>query len=329
MNMDEKLDLIKAVEESGFSNELALKHLDVPRSTYYRWKAKFKKHGKKGLKDHSSRPLHQWNKVLQQEQDLILKLAIENPDLSSREISYKMTDEYENYISESTVFRLLKANGLIRSREIKTFPAGSEYKYKPKRINEQWQTDATYLFVKGWGWYYLISVLDDFSRKIMAWLLLPSMTAEDFAQVVELACETHGLDPLNQDKMPRLISDRGPALISDDFGNYLKAKEIGHILASPYHPQTNGKIERYHRSLKAQVKLITWQSPSELEGEIASFISHYNTSRYHESLGNVTPDDVYYGRREAIIQKRKEVKVQTLKRRKEQNKKLYQNIEMC
>lgn len=110
------------------------------------------------------------------------------------------------------------------------------------------------------------------------------------------------------------------ALISDNFGNYLKAKEINHILASPCHPQTNGKIERYHRSLQTQVKLITWQSPSELEGEIASFINHYNTSRYHESLGNVNPDDVYYGRREAIIQKRKEVKVRTLKRRKEQNK---------
>ena len=146
MNMDEKLELIKAVEESGFSNEKALKHLDVPRSTYYRWKAKFKKYGKRGLQDKSSKPHRQWNEVLAHERDLILKLANDNPELSSREISYKMTDEHESYVSESTVFRVLKSNGMIRSRELKTFPAGPEYKYKPKVINEQWQTDATYLF---------------------------------------------------------------------------------------------------------------------------------------------------------------------------------------
>ena len=329
MNMDEKLNFLMAVEESGFKVTEALKRLDIPRSTYYRWRAKFRKHGKEGLKDKPPLRKRNWNELLESERKIIDEVANENPQWSSREISSFITDNRGFSVGEMTVYRHLKAKGLIRSQVIQSFPAGPEYSYKPKVINEQWQTDATYMFIKNWGWYYLISVLDDFSRKIMAWLLLPSMTAEDFAQVVELACETHGLDPLNQDKMPRLISDRGPALISDDFGNYLKAKEIGHILASPYHPQTNGKIERYHRSLKAQVKLITWQSPSELEGEIASFISHYNTSRYHESLGNVTPDDVYYGRREAIIQKRKEVKVQTLKRRKEQNKKLYQNIEMC
>ena len=79
-----------------------------------------------------------------------------------------MTDKPRSFISESTVFRVLKAEGLIRSRNLRCFPAGPEYKYKPKRINEQWQTDATYFLVKGWGWYYLISVLDDFSRKILA-----------------------------------------------------------------------------------------------------------------------------------------------------------------
>lgn len=327
--MDEKLELINSVEESGFKITEALKRLDVPRSTYYRWRSKFRKHGKEGLKDKPPFRKRNWNELLEVERKVIDEVASQNPEWSSREISHFITDDKGFSVSEMTVFRHLKRKGLIRSQVVNSFPAGPEYSYKPKRINEQWQTDATYLFIKNWGWYYLISVLDDFSRKIMAWMLLSSMTAEDFAQVVELACETHGLDPLNVDTMPRLVSDRGPALISDDFGEYLKAKEIGHILASPYHPQTNGKIERYHRSLKAQVKLITWQSPSELEGEVASFINHYNTRRYHESLGNVAPDDVYYGRREQIIQKRKEVKIQTMKKRKEHNKKLYQNIEMC
>ena len=227
------------------------------------------------------------------------------------------------YTSESTVFRVLKSEGLIRPRVIISFPAGAEYKRKTTDINEQWQTDATYLFVKNWGWYYLISVLDDFSRRVLAWQLLPSMTADDFSLVVELACEEANL--VDKSRMPRIVSDRGPALISQDFGDYLEDKGIGHILASPYHPQTNGKIERYHRSLKDQINLFVWQSPGELKMAIDQFISYYNKERYHESLGNVTPDDVYFGRRKSITQMRQEVKRKTLLKRKEKNLKICKN----
>ena len=327
MNIDEKLDLIRAVESSGFNVKQSLKYLDVPKSTYYRWRAKFRKHGKAGLGDKSPRPTRQWNSILDQQKSLILKIANEHPDMSSREISFKITDEYRDYISESTVFRLLKSRGLIWSRNLITFPAGSEYKHKTSRVNEQWQTDATYMMIKGWGWYYLISVLDDYSRKILAWQLLPSMTADDFSSVVELACEKSRLEP--PDKMPRLVSDRGPALISDVFGKYLENKGIGHILASPYHPQTNGKIERYHRSMKEKIKLITWQRPSDLKSAIDDFINHYNRYRYHEALGNVTPNDVYYSRRQAIIQRRQKIKMNTLKKRKEANTKIAQITQKC
>lgn len=321
MNIDEKLELIRAVETSGFTITESLKHLDVPRTTYYRWRSKFRKLGAQGLRDKGSKPHRQWNEVLASEKELILNLAEEHPDLSSREISYKVTDEYQSYISESTVFRVLKAKGLIRSRDLKTFPAGPEYKYKPRAINEQWQTDATYLFVKGWGWYYLISVLDDYSRKIIAWKLLTSMTCDDFSLVIEMACEAAGLTRQGLFKMPKLVSDRGPALVSSEFGDYLEERGIGHILASPYHPQTNGKIERYHRSMKEEVKLFVWQRPSDLEESISRFNNYYNRERYHESLGNVTPDDVYYERRPSIIQKRKETKKKTLRLRHEFNRK--------
>lgn len=325
MNIDEKLELLKTVEASGFNIKKTLEYLEIPRTTYYRWRGKFRKHGKSGLEDKNSKPLRQWNEVLPEEKVLILNLAKDHPELSSREISYKMTDDFESYISESTVFRVLKSHGMIRSRDLKTFPAGPEYKYKPKEINEQWQTDATYLFIKGWGWYYLISVLDDFSRKLIAWKLLTSMTANDFSLVIEMACEKAGLRKEKVFKMPRLVSDRGPALISNDFGDYLEEKGIGHILASPYHPQTNGKIERYHRSMKEEIKLFVWQRPSDLEKSIDDFNNYYNRERYHESLGNVTPDDVYFGRRPLIIQKRKETKEKTLRLRHENNRKICKN----
>ncbi|MDC1175580.1 DDE-type integrase/transposase/recombinase [Bacteriovoracaceae bacterium] len=111
---------------------------------------------------------------------------------------------------------------------------------------------VAYRHVEGWGWFYLISILDDFSRKIISWKIQNSMTAEGFIEVVDDACEKAGLDRSN---MPNLVSDRGAPLISGDLKDYLHDQEIHHILASPYHPQTNGKIERYHKSLKSKVKL--------------------------------------------------------------------------
>ncbi|HIB85464.1 MAG TPA: transposase [Chromatiaceae bacterium] len=129
---------------------------------------------------------------------------------------------------------------------------------------------------------------------------------------------TH-MDDVPIDDRARLLSDNGAALISRPFGDYLETKGIGHIFAAPYHPQTNGKIERYHRSLKEKLHLVVWETPDQVNEQITAFIEHYNTRRYHEALGNVTPDDVYFGRNESIIHRRTQLKQLTLARRKKYN----------
>ena len=280
MRPNEKVQLLRTVASSPLPVKETLERLDLPARTYYRWKRKFGGMGLAGLEDKVRRSVPRWNALLGSEREKILELALINPEWSPREISCHITDKAGFSVSESTVYRILRAKGWIKPRLLKTFRASAEYRIKTQYPNEQWQTDASYILVKNWGWYYLISVLDDYSRKILAWRLQSSMDAGAFSDVVEEACEVAGLDM----RMPRLVTDRGPALISAAFGEYLEAKGIGHILASPYHPQTNGKIERYHRSIKEKVNLLVWEYPDKLKSEIERFIYYYNSQRIMKPL---------------------------------------------
>lgn len=319
MTPEQKLEILRWVEKSDLPLGETLLRLDVPISTYYRWRNKFRRDGIDGLRDRSPYRGKTWNQILPEERDKILKVADAYPGRSPREVSFHISDNCGFSVSESTVYRTLKAAGLIKPLDQRGFPAGAEYTVKTKRINELWQTDASHILVKNWGWYYLISVLDDYSRKILAWLLQPFVDTDAFSEVIERACEATGMHLVPIEHRACLLSDRGSALISKAFGDYLEAKGLGHILASPYHPQTNGKIERYHRSCKEVINLLVWESPSELEQEIGRFVTFYNTRRYHESLGNVTPDDVYCGKREAILKRRADLKKKTMARRRERN----------
>jgi transposase InsO family protein len=244
-----------------------------------------------------------------------VEVALEKPELSSRELAWHITDTEKRFISESSVFRILKERGLITAPAHILLSAADEFEKKTNRVNEMWQTDFTYFKIVGWGYYYLCTILDDYSRFIIAWELKKNMKAEDARSTVDKAIFYSGISP---NQMPKLLSDNGSCFIADDFRTYLKDQGIKQINGAPCHPQTQGKIERYHRTMKNVVKLDNYYSPEELERALKAFVHNYNYNRYHESLQNLTPADVYFGRAEKIKRKRAKIKQQTIRMRREE-----------
>jgi len=291
--------------------------LGLPKSTYYRW---LKRQSEGRLQDRRSGSPLPWNKLRPEEESKILLQARALPELSARQLALKLVDYEGWYVSESTVFRILKREGLIKPAEITGFKAGKEYHCKTERPNELWATDCAHLKVIDWGWYYLVTVMDDYSRFILAWELKSDMAATSLIDVVQKAVDFTGMTDVPVEDRTALLSDNGAGYLSRQFGEYLRLVGVRHIVASPYHPQTNGKIERYHRSIKGELSLVPYGMPSELEEAIRVFIEYYNYQRYHEGLGDVTPYDVYTAKHFQIIQRRKEAKSRTLQVRRDYNR---------
>ncbi len=244
--------------------------------------------------------------------------ARESPEWSSRQLATWVTDHLRLSVGESTVYRLLKREGLVKPPETQLL-AGKEYQRKTSGPHQMWATDASYFRAVGWGYYYMVTVMDDYSRSILAWKLQWDMTADSLIQVVQLAIDATGMTEVPVAERTRLLSEDGSGYVSRAFRDYLSLVGIRHILAAPYHPQTNGKLERYHQSIKQEVNQVPYEVPGDLEEAIADFVNYYNHRRYHKALSNVTPDDVLHGRREGILIKRREVKAQTLASRKRYN----------
>jgi transposase InsO family protein len=313
------MEIIKLVEDSDLSVRQTLEELDVSRSSFYRWYQRYNKYGYDGLANRPPNVKRFWNKIPDHERKRVVDIALDYPELSPRELAWKITDSEGTYISESSVYRILKSYDLITSPNYIVMAAADEFKNKTKQIHELWQTDFTYLKVIGWGWYYLSTVLDDYSRYIIAWKLFTTMSTDDVVQTLDLAIKNSGVNRPTVKHKPRLLSDNGPCYIASDLQNFLVKNDMSHTRGQPYHPMTQGKIERWHRTMKNQIKLQNYYFPGELEQEIKSFVEHYNHQRVHESLDNLTPADVYHGRAKEVMTLRDELKEQTLRRRRREN----------
>ena len=320
-SQSEKMEIIRIVENSSLGVKRTLVELDINRSTFYDW---YRRYGEGGYDALASRPPHCrrfWNAIPPDVKKKVVETALEHLDKSPRQLAWFLTDTQGYYLSESSVYRILKANDLITSPNYTVLTAKDKFDQPTTRVNQMWQTDFTYLKVVHWGWYYLSTVLDDYSRYILSWKLCTGMSTDDVTDTIDLAIAESGVDHVYVRHRPRLLSDNGPCYISGELKNYLADNGLTHTRGRPYHPQTQGKIERYHRSMKNILLLDNYYSPDELRFQIENFVEYYNNERYHESLENCTPADVYTGQNVRIIKERQRIKERTMKLRKRNYKK--------
>lgn len=289
----EKYEAIRLVEISEMGVNRTLKETGTNRSTFHDWYGKYLEDGLDGLApNHRPRSAHR-NRIPDKIRPEVVEMALDSPEESCRGLACKMTDGRECRISESSVHRMPRSRGLVTSPAFGAMAAPKEYRDKTTRVHQPWQADSTCLKAVGWGWYCPSAVLDDYSRYMAHWELCPSMNAGDVKRTVGRALEKVSL-PKGQ--MPRLLSDNGPCYISGELKEFIKEREMEHIRGKPNHPQTQGKIERCHRSMENIIKPDSHYLPGEPKQRLEGFVDCCNNGGCHESLDSLTPAAVYFGR---------------------------------
>lgn len=277
--------------------------LGIKSSKFYDWK---KRYGK--VNEHNSWiPRDFW--LEDWEKQAIINFFLSHPDEGYRRLAFMMIDADVVAVSPSSVYRVLSAEGLLRKWKPGSSSKGDGFK-GPSRPHEHWHIDISYLNIRG-TFYYLCSILDGYSRYIIHWEIRESMTEADVEIVLQRAREKF------PNENPRIISDNGPQFIAKDFKEFIRISGMHHVRISPYYPQSNGKIERWHQSLKREC--IRPKCPLSLEDArriVGNFVNHYNTKRLHSSIGYITPKDKLEGREVEIFAERERKLQQARENRK-------------
>jgi putative transposase len=293
-------------ERTGLRARQLVDWLRLPRSKYYHWCEHY------GQDTARTQPVPRDHWLEDWEWDAIVEFAHAHPLEGYRRLTFMMLDADVVAVSSSTTYRVLLEAGLLGRSRVKPSAKGKGFT-QPLRPHEHWHIDVSYLNIAG-TFYYLCSILDGYSRAIVHWEVRDAMKETDIETLLQRAVEKHpGLNP-------RIISDNGPQFIARDFKSFIREVGLTHVRTSPHYPQSNGKLERYHRSLKADCLRV--QTPLSLEDArrtIGKWVEYYNTVRLHSAIGYIAPADKLAGKEAAIFAAR-DTKLETARQRRKRNR---------
>ena len=291
---DEVIDYVRYwSNKTGIKATKMIGWINITRSKYYDWVSRYGK-----ANEHNALvPRDFW--LTDDERQAIIDYYEKNPLEGYRRLCYMMLDADIVAVSPSSVYRVLTTAGLLRKFNGKKSKKGTGF-IQPLKAHEHWHIDISYINICG-TFYYLCSLLDGFSRYIVHWEIRESMTESQIEIMIQRAREKF------PHATPRIISDNGPQFIAIDFKEFIKICGMTHVRTSPYYPQSNGKLERYHRTIKSNcIRVNTPLSLSDAQRLITDFVDRYNNSRLHSAIGYITPKDKLEGRAETILAQRNE-----------------------
>jgi putative transposase len=273
---------------------------------YHKWKHRYGKANQHNGKTPRDWWLEQWEK------QAILDFHDKHPLEGYRRLTFMMLDDDIVAVSPSTTYRVLKTAGRLDRKFQKPSKKGTGF-IQPTKIHQEWHTDISYINVGG-TFYFLITVLDGFSRYIVHWELRESMKEFDIEVVITKAVEKH------PGVTPKIISDNGPQFIANDFKAFVREYGLTHVRTSPYYPQSNGKLERWHGSLKSEcIRPSCPATKEEADKRIHNYVVYYNTVRLHSSIGYITPADCLAGLSHEIGKER-DRKLETARKLREEKR---------
>ena len=244
------------------------------------------------------------------EKQWIIEFFLTHPDEGYRRLAFMMLDQNIVAVSPSSVYRVLSEAGLLKKWNARSSTKGNGF-HGPSRPHEHWHIDVSYLNIRS-TFYYLTSILDGYSRFIVHWEIRESMTEADVEITLQRAKEKY------PNERPRVISDNGPQFIARDFKEFIRISGMSHVRTSPYYPQSNGKIERWHQSLKREcIRPFCPLSVEDARRLVEGFVEHYNTKRLHSAIGYITPKDKMEGRERQIFAERDRKLLEARERRRQ------------
>ena len=285
---DEVVDYVRYwADKTDIKATKMVKWIGIARSKFYDWRSRYGK-----LNEHNAWiPRDFW--LTDWEKQAIIDYYLDHPLEGYRRLTYMMMDADIVAVSPSSVYRVLKNADLLDRWNRKASKKGTGF-HQPLKPHEHWHIDISYLNISG-TFYYMCSVLDGFSRYIVHWEIRQQMTEMDVEIILQRARE------MFPEAQPRVISDNGPQFISKDFKEFIRISGMTHVKTSPYYPQSNGKLERYHKTIKGTcIRVKTPLSLEDARRVVSEFVAHYNNERLHSAIGYVTPNDKLQGRSEMI-----------------------------
>ena len=261
--------------------------LGIASSKFYRWRDRY------GLaNEHNGKvPRDFW--LEDAEKQAILRYHFDHPLEGYRRLAFMMLDNDIVYVSPASVYRVLHGADLLGHFRGKPSLKGTGFQ-QPGKPHEHWHIDVSYLNLHG-TFYYLFSVIDGYSRWIVHWDIRESMKEWEVEVILQGAREKY------PEARPRIISDNGPQFLARDFKEFIRISGMTHVRTSPYYPQSNGKIERWHQSLKKEcIRPRTPLSLDDAKRIVGEYVDHYNQVRLHSAIGYITPADKLAGREEKI-----------------------------